>query len=208
MLSIIILNKFQLKDELENLSDLKITLSRLWNLDVENIKFYRSNFFGTFIRVKKKPYKIYIGEQLLNILNFDEMVFVLSHEIGHQDESSKKQGKNLIIFFVIFMALSYSIAYILSRYGWTNLFILIGFSLTLTLIGLVFVHLIIWRIELNADRLAYNKIGNIITIETAFKKMSKERPDINENFLFNLIFFDHPPIIFRIKSLKKLDEGN
>jgi Zn-dependent protease with chaperone function len=184
---------------------------KLINTIVEKTKISRDNLHIHYIgKETKNAFRkfslnkivILLGRGLEKILNFEEMLFVVAHEIGHT-----KNDKKIIFYFIIYsfslLILSLIISFLLPILGILNIYTFFLISIILFIVGIMGYNYISWSAEFKADEYAVIVTKDVTSAESFFIKFSNTQKDYPK--FINLIFYDHPPIQERIDQIKKIN---
>jgi STE24 endopeptidase len=194
----------------ELLQRVGIKVSRVFKMDASRRSRHTNAYFTGFGKVKR----IILYDTLLEKMNTDEVLAVVSHEAGHW---KKKHVLKLIIVSEIASLITIYISFrILQTDLLTNLFqiepdtffakiIILGFIGSI--ISFPFIPLgnyISRRFEREADRFSCKLMGNKESISTALIKLSKDNlSNLHPHPLFAAFYYSHPPIVERIESINK-----
>ncbi len=162
----------------------------------EDIKLYMINERSrpAFVMKRKNTIEVFIGKKLVEMLNKDEVLSVIYHEVGHY-----KQNRVILPFFII--AYSIGILYVLStllktHIDSTNFFLLFDMSLFILLMLYNFLKR---QEELQADRFSVEILDNSVTLKNALRKGYKAYDKFpSSHFLFNMTYNRHPELNYRI----------
>ena len=197
----------KIKQLLENVG---IRVSRVFKMDASKRSRHTNAYFSGFGKVKR----IILYDTLLEKLDHDEVLAVLSHEAGHW---KKKHILKLIIISEVVSLIAIYISFkVLQTDILTNIFriehdtffakvIILGFlgsiiSFPLTPLG----NYISRRFEREADRFSFQLIENKENISTALIKLSKDNlSNLYPHPLYAAFYYSHPPIVERIESINK-----
>ncbi len=199
-----------LKDKITNyLKKVEFNLSTIFVLDGSKRSTKANAYFSGFGTKKR----ITLYDTLINDLTEDEIVAVLAHEVGHY---KKNHVLINLIFSTVFMGFS---LWLLSLFINNPLLSealhvstpsfhigLIVFGILYTpiseLTGLV-MNILSRKFEYQADAFAKKTAGEKNMV-TALKKLSKNSlSNLTPHPLYVFVHYSHPPLIQRIKNLKK-----
>jgi STE24 endopeptidase len=194
----------------ELLQRVGIKVSRVFKMDESKRSRHTNAYFSGFGKVKR----IILYDTLLEKMNQDELLAVLSHEAGHW---KKKHILKLIIISEITSLVAIYISFrVLQTDFLTNIFhieqstffakvIILGFlgsiiSFPFTPLG----NYISRRFEREADRFSIQLMENKENISTALIKLSKDNlSNLHPHPLYAAFYYSHPPVIERIESIDK-----
>jgi Zn-dependent protease with chaperone function len=188
-------------------NELRDRLATIWNLSVEEIKliiFDDGDCPNAYREVKNGKLLIYVGKNLMKILNKDQLLFVLSHEVAHFKNKSSILVYCLSCFiYIIFL---WFINQIVPAAILLNQIFFIVLTFILFIIGVMGSNFLRWRDEYSADYYGGLMINDIRTVESFFHVDNIYQKD--HGLLVDLIYFDHPSNERRIKNLQKLKGRN
>lgn len=168
------------------------------------------NAYFTGVFGKKR---IVLFDTLLNDMTPTEVVAVLAHELGHFKLHHVRNGiirglaTSLLVFFLISLMLPHSIFYEAFSLGdITNYGGLIVFSLWFSVVEFLIQPLETWisrRNEFAADGFAKENIGGPTDMVAALKKL-REKSFVMpiSHPLYSAIYYSHPPMLERLRSLR------
>jgi STE24 endopeptidase len=185
-----------------------IKVSRVFRMDASKRSRHTNAYFSGIGKVKR----IIIYDTLLEKMEPDEIVAVLSHEAGHW---KKKHILKLIILSEIISFISIFISFkILQTNILTDLFqiepdtffakvVILGFIGSI--VSFPFIPLsnyISRRFERQADRFACELMENRETIAKALIKLSKDNlSNLYPHPLYAAFYYSHPAVVQRINSI-------
>jgi STE24 endopeptidase len=194
----------------ELLQRVGIKVSRVFKMDESKRSRHTNAYFSGFGKVKR----IILYDTLLEKMNQDELLAVLSHEAGHW---KKKHILKLIIISEITSLVAIYISFrVLQTDFLTNIFhieqstffakvIILGFlgsiiSFPFTPLG----NYISRRFEREADSFSIQLMENKENISSALIKLSKDNlSNLHPHPLYAAFYYSHPPVIERIESINK-----
>jgi STE24 endopeptidase len=189
-----------------------IKVSRVFRMDASKRSGHTNAYFSGIGKVKR----IILYDTLLEKMDQNEIIAVLSHEAGHW---KKKHVLKLIIISEIASFIGIYVSFrILQTELLSNLFqiepdtflarvIILSFigsiiSFPLTPIG----NYISRRFERQADRFAYELTEEKENISRALIKLSKDNlSNLYPHPLYAAFYYSHPPVIQRIESILKTE---
>jgi STE24 endopeptidase len=194
----------------ELLQRVGIKVSRVFKMDESKRSRHTNAYFSGFGKVKR----IILYDTLLEKMNQDELLAVLSHEAGHWKK--KHVLKLIIISEIISLAAIYISFRVLQTDLLTNIFqiephtffakiVILGFlgsiiSFPFTPLG----NYISRRFEREADRFSIQLMENKENISTALIKLSKDNlSNLHPHPLYAAFYYSHPPVVQRIESINK-----
>ncbi len=194
----------------ELLQRVGIKVSRVFKMDASKRSLHTNAYFSGFGKVKR----IILYDTLLEKMDQDELLAVLSHEAGHWKK--KHVLKLIVISEIISLAAIYISFMVLQTDFLTNIFhiehdtffakvIILGFlgsiiSFPFTPLG----NYISRRFEREADRFSMQLMENKGNISTALIKLSKDNlSNLHPHPLYAAFYYSHPPVIERIESINK-----
>ena len=202
-----------LKERIVRLAEkVGIRASKILQIDASKRSRHTNAYFTGIGRTKR----IILYDTLLHDMNHDEIMTVLSHEIGHW---KKKHLLKMMIVFEIFSLIGLYFSYRLTQGNLlSNLFnisidtLFAKFIILAFLFGIItlplkpLVNFFIRRHEREADRVSYELTGDITGMVSAFVKLSKENlTNLYPHPLYVLLYYSHPPILERIRDIKGFD---
>jgi hypothetical protein len=178
--------------------------------DLKKFKGKKSFNAGTPIHwPKAKKYRILLGEKLISKFNLNELIFVISHECGHIKKNHIIKAWLLSTILITIIGTLFQVVYLiliknnLAIVGnGVSFFILAGFMLIFTLLILGGLS---WRYESEADKEALKLTNNKKSAQSAFKKLLRSHPQRDYGTILNLLFYDHPLTVDRIKQISSLE---
>jgi len=182
---------------------LRDRLATIWNSSIEEIKliiFDDGDCPNVYRELKNGIILIYVGKNFMKVLNKDQLLFVLSHEVAH----CKKESPILVfcISFFIYIIFLYVINQIVPMAILLNQIFFLVLTFFLFIIGIMGYNFLSWRNEYIADYYGGLKINDIRTVESFFQVDSMYQKD--RGLFVDLIFLDHPSNNRRLKNLQKL----
>lgn len=195
----------------ELLQRVGIKVSRVFKMDASKRSRHTNAYFSGFGKVKR----IILYDTLLEKMNQDELLAVLSHEAGHWKK--KHVLKLIIISEIISLAAIYIAFMILQTDILTNIFriehhtffakiVILGF--VGSIVSFPFIPLgnyISRHFEREADRFSFEMMGNKESISSALIKLSKDNlSNLHPHPLYAAFYYSHPPVVERIESIDKL----
>jgi len=202
-----------LKERIVRLAEkVGIRASKILQIDASKRSRHTNAYFTGIGRTKR----IILYDTLLHDMNHDEIMTVLSHEIGHW---KKKHLLKMMVLFEIFSLIGLYFSYRLTQGNLlSNLFnisidtLFAKFIILAFLFGIItlplkpLVNFFIRRHEREADRASYELTGDIAGMVSAFVKLSKENlTNLYPHPLYVLLYYSHPPILERIRDIKGFD---
>jgi Zn-dependent protease with chaperone function len=189
-------------------NELRDRLAAIWDLSVEKIKliiFDDSNCPNAYRGSRENGIlPIYVGKNFMKIFNKDQLLFVLSHEVAHDQNKTSIPVFCLSCFiYIIFLCFINQIvpaAILLNPIFFTVL------TFIFIIIGIMGFNFLRWRDEYSADYYGGLKINDIRTVESFFQVDKIYQKDYG--LFVDLIFFDHPSNERRLKNLQKLKIRN
>jgi Zn-dependent protease with chaperone function len=193
------------KDRFNDFTDTKIKndLVNIWNMPSDQIKiiqFDDGDRPNAYRAVENKKLIIYFGKNLRKLLDENQLLFALSHEVAHFKYGDSRI--TFIVFCFFYMVFTCLISQIIVSMMLLNAgtFILITFILFLN--GLIGLNFIRWQDEYSADYHGGAKLKDVEMFESFFQIEKMYEKDYG--LLIDLIFFDHPPSERRLKNIQKL----
>ncbi len=201
-----------LEESLKNMmAKVNIRVSRVFRMDASKRSRHTNAYFSGIGRVKR----IILYDTLIEIFDHDEILAVLAHEAGHW---KKRHVLKMIIGMEI---ISFVGVYISFRVLQTDFLPDIfgiqqgTFFTKVALLGFIggiavfpFTPLssyISRRFEKQADRFACELSGNRDAMASALIKLSKDNlSNLHPHPLYAAFYYSHPPIVERIRELKKM----
>lgn len=200
-----------LEESLKNMMEkANIKVSRVFKMDASKRSRHTNAYFSGIGKVKR----IILYDTLLEKMNYDEILAVLSHEAGHW---KKKHILKMVVAAEVLSFIAIYIAFrILQTDFLTHLFrieedtfvakaVLIGFIGGI--ISLPFTPLssyISRRFEKEADRFSFQLTGNRDAMASALIKLSKDNlSNLYPHPLYAAFYYSHPPVVQRVREIKK-----
>jgi len=167
--------------------------------EIIEIKYYGSeNFENAFRQYSVKKIKIFLGRGFKK-LNFDELLFVISHEVGHT-RIEKRSYLRFFGFGIFFIIMCEIISLVLPVTGVLTIYSFFFITLILYLVGIMGFNYIFWSIEFDADKFAIELIKNHIGADSFLLRYRKTQKDFYT--IINLLLYDHPSINERLSRVK------
>ncbi|MBN2297659.1 MAG: M48 family metallopeptidase [Deltaproteobacteria bacterium] len=187
-----------------------ITVSGLFRMDAGKRSRHSNAYFTGIGKTKR----IVLFDTLLDTHTTEEIVAVLSHELGHWKMGHIK--KQLILSMGVSLAALY-LAYLLvnnhllySTFGFEGTSVYIGlFLLTIIVRPLAFfltplTSMLSRHFEQQADDYAFTLLGNTSPLVNALKQLAKENlSNLHPHPLYAWFYYSHPPLVERIERLKR-----
>jgi len=198
----------------ELMQKVNIKVRRVFKMDASRRSRHTNAYFTGFGKVKR----IILYDVLLEKMDHDEILAVLCHEAGHW---KKKHVLKFIILSEIASLIGIYIAFrVLQTDLLTGLFHIEQETLFSKILILFFIGSIITfpfiplssfisrRFEREADRFAYQLLGDRESISRALIKLSKDNlSNLHPHPLYAAFYYTHPPVIKRIESILKTEES-
>ncbi|MCK5218883.1 M48 family metallopeptidase [bacterium] len=189
-----------------------IKLSRIFKIDASKRSKHTNAYFTGIGKVKR----IVLYDTLIEKMEKNEILAVLAHEVGHW---KKKHLLKMIVFSeILALLLSYVAFRILETGFLIKLFqlqndtffaklIILGFLLSLAYFPFQPVFNYFSRKhEHEADRFSRELTGTADGMISALVKLSKDNlSNLHPHPLYAAFHYSHPPVVERIKQLKKTD---
>ncbi len=194
----------------ELLQRVGIQVSKVFKMDASKRSRHTNAYFSGFGKVKR----IILYDTLLEKMDQDELLAVLSHEAGHWKK--KHILKLIVVSEITSLAAIYISFRILQTDILTSIFhiephtlfakiVILGF--VGTIVSFFFIPLgnyISRRFEMEADRFSCELMGNKESISSALIKLSKDNlSNLHPHPLYAAFYYSHPPIVDRIESIDK-----
>jgi len=200
-----------LEDKIKDLmTKVEIRVSRVFKMDASKRSRHTNAYFSGIGKVKR----IILYDTLLEKMNHDEILAVLSHEAGHWKRKhilKRVVATEVLSFIGIYIAFR-----ILQTDFLTHLFqiekdtfvakaVVLGFigsiiSFPFTPLG----SYISRRFEKEADRFSFHLTGNRDAMASALIKLSKDNlSNLHPHPLYTAFYYSHPPVVQRIKDIMK-----
>ncbi|HKL17017.1 MAG TPA: M48 family metallopeptidase [Patescibacteria group bacterium] len=176
----------------------------------------RSSKSNAFFMGLGKNKKIALFDTLVKKHNIQEIVSILGHEIGHY---KKKHILMHILISILNLGLMfYLFSLFLESYDFFNAFglsepsiyvgiVIFGFLYTpISYIVSVFTNWLFRRFEYQADYFAKKTTGTYKHLVEALKKLAVNNlSNLYPHPFYVFLYYSHPPLLKRIKALKKID---
>lgn len=186
-----------------------IKVSRVFKMDASKRSKHTNAYFTGIGKVKR----IVLYDTLLQLMNKDEIISVLSHEAGHW---KKKHVLKLIILVETMSFSGIYISYWMIKTGilnklfeiqtatiFANLLILgfLGGIITFPLTPLF--SYLLRQHEREADRFAAGITENIEAMATSLIKLSKDNlSNLHPHPFYASFYYSHPPVVQRIREIR------
>ncbi len=200
-----------LEDKIKDLmTKVEIRVSRVFKMDASKRSRHTNAYFSGIGKIKR----IILYDTLLEKMNHDEILAVLSHEAGHW---KRKHILKMVVATEILSFIGIYIAFrILQTDFLTHLFqiekdtfvakaVVLGFiggiiSFPFTPLG----SYISRRFEKEADRFSFQLTGNRDAMASALIKLSKDNlSNLHPHPVYAAFYYSHPPVVQRIREIKK-----
>ncbi|MFZ5998239.1 MAG: M48 family metallopeptidase [Nitrospirota bacterium] len=182
---------------------------RILKIDASRRSRHTNAYFTGIGRTKR----IVLYDTLLASMSQNEILSVLAHEIGHW---KKKHLLKMLVALELFSFITLYITFrivqsdvLLTLFNIENntlfsKFVLLGFLAGIILVPLrPLVSAFSRRQERQADRTSYELTGDTGSMVSALVKLSKENlSNLHPHPLYVAMYYSHPPLIERIRSLK------
>ncbi len=204
-----------LEESLKNMMEkANIKVSRVFKMDASKRSRHTNAYFSGIGKVKR----IILYDTLLEKMDYDEILAVLSHEAGHW---KKKHIFKMVVATEVLSFIGIYIAFrILQTDFLTHLFRIeketfVAKAVVLGFIGgiisLPFTPLssyISRRFEKEADRFSFQLTGNRDAMASALIKLSKDNlSNLYPHPVYAAFYYSHPPVVERIRNMKKMVLG-
>lgn len=201
-----------LKDKIVELTKKAgIKASRILKVDASRRSRHTNAYFTGIGRTKR----VVLYDTLLEHMEVNEILSVLAHELGHW---KKKHLLKTLAVFEIFSFLGIYVSYRIIQsdmllhvfgIGADTLYVkilLLGFLGGILLFPLKpLVNFFSRRHERQADLASYELTGDIVSMQSALIKLSKENlSNFYPHPLYVALYYSHPPVSERIRYLKSL----
>lgn len=200
-----------IEDKIKKLMQkVNLKVSRVFKMDASKRSRHTNAYFTGIGRVKR----IILYDTLLEKMNHDEILSVLAHEAGHWKK------KHVLKMIIVLELISLVGIYISFRILQTDLLaalfqikqgtffakvVILGFIGGI--ISLPFIPLsnyVSRRFEKEADSFACELTGNSENMASALIKLSRDNlSNLHPHPLYAAFYYSHPPIVQRIKDIKK-----
>jgi STE24 endopeptidase len=176
----------------------------------------RSSKANAFFTGFGKNKRIALFDTLIANHSVPELIAVLAHEVGHFKHRHVIQhfvfGQINLCFLYVLASLCLSRPELYGAFGVTHPSYYVGFALfsllvqPLTIILGVVLNFWSRRHEFQADRFAGESTGEPAALIVALKKLSKDSlSNLTPHPLLVGLHFTHPPVLERIRALRKLE---
>ncbi len=176
----------------------------------------RSTKSNAFFMGFGKNKKIALFDTILDKHNVDEIVSILAHEIGHYKK--KHILTHLIISILNLGLMFYLFSIFLNDYSFFNAFfvnepyIYVGIVIfsflydPIDYIISIFTNTLFRKFEYQADYFAKKTTGTYKNLVETLKKLSLNNlSNLSPHPFYVFLKYSHPPVLKRIKALKKID---
>jgi len=201
-----------LKEQIKNIAIKSgYSITNIFVSDASKRTKHSNAYFTGFGKNKQ----IVLFDNLLSQLNNEEILAVISHEIGHY----KKKHIWLLFFInVIFQFIMFYLIFVLSYYSP----FLSAFKINNTNYLFKFIFTIIWlqvffwflsfpitfitrKTEFSADKFSFDLLNSAKPLISALIKLTKDNLSNPYPYhLYSKLYYSHPPLIERIDYLQKL----
>jgi len=200
-----------IEDKIKKLMQkVNLKVSRVFKMDASKRSRHTNAYFTGIGRVKR----IILYDTLLEKMNHDEILSVLAHEAGHW---KRKHVLKMIIVLELISLIGIYISFrILQTDLLTALFqikqgtffakvIILGFIGGIISFPFIPLSNYVSRLfEREADRFACELTGNSESMASALIKLSKDNlSNLHPHPFYAAFYYSHPPIVQRIKDIKK-----
>ncbi len=188
-----------------------IKVSRVFKMDASKRTKHTNAYFTGIGKVKR----IVLYDTLIEKMDKDEIISVLAHEAGHWKK--RHLLKHIIATEAIALIAIYAAYHLLQGDFLIELFHIEKSSFFAKVIILGFIgsivtfpfspvsHYFSRRHENEADKYSYELTGNSESMISALVKLSKDNlSNLHPHPLYALFHYSHPPVLERIKSIRKL----
>ena len=201
-----------LEESLKNMmARVNIKVSRVFRMDASKRSRHTNAYFSGIGRVKR----IILYDTLIEIFNHDEILAVLAHEAGHWKKRHILKmiiGMEIISFVGVYISFRVlQTDFLLDIFGiqqgtFFTKVVLLGFIGGIAVFPFTpLSSYISRRFEKQADRFACELSGNGEAMASALIKLSKDNlSNLHPHPLYAAFYYSHPPIVERIRELKKM----
>jgi STE24 endopeptidase len=214
-------NKFTPIEDEEFVDDIKevmqkagIKVSRVFRMDASKRTRHTNAYFSGIGKVKR----IVLFDTLLEKLDKDEILAVLAHEAGHWKKKHLLKMLTvmeliaLIVMFTAFKAVQSDFLTELFNISESTFFAkVIILSFIFSIVSFPFSPLLNHlsrRHEKEADRFSYEITGKTESMISALVKLSKDNlSNLHPHPLYSLFHYSHPPVLERIRQIKKFESS-
>jgi len=190
-----------------------LKVSRVFQVDASRRSRHSNAYFTGIGKVKR----IVLFDTLLELMNQDEVLAVLAHEVGHWKK--KHVLKHIIMTEVMAFCGILAAFWLLRGNGLPNMLGLVtaSFYAKALIMGFLFslvsfplTPLFSWlsrRGERESDRFAADLTGGTGAMASALVKLSKENlANLHPHPLYAAFYYSHPPVVERIRGLKAVEK--
>lgn len=191
-----------------------LKISRVFKIDASRRSKHTNAYFTGIGKTKR----IILYDTLLEKMTQDEILAILSHEAGHWKKKhilKRLVTSELIGFVTIYIAFRIMKSDIL-----IDLFNIDEPSFFVKLVVLGFLGSIVSfpftpissyfsrKHERQADQFAHDLMGESESLASSLIKLSKDNlSNLHPHPLFAKLYYSHPPVVQRIRELRKMDEN-
>lgn len=201
-----------LEDKIKDLmTKVEIRVSRVFKMDASKRSRHTNAYFSGIGKVKR----IILYDTLLEKMNHDEILAVLSHEAGHW---KRKHILKMVVATEVLSFIGIYIAFrILQTDFLTHLFQIGKDTFVAKAVVLGFIGGIISfpftplssyisrQFEKEADRFSFQLTGNRDAMASALIKLSKDNlSNLHPHPVYAAFYYSHPPVVQRIREIKKI----
>ena len=206
----------ELKTELENYAkEQNFKMKGLYKMDGSKRSTKTNAFFTGFGKFRR----IVLFDTLIQKHTTQELVSVLAHEMGHYKKGHihKFMIMSFINTFILFFILSFFIGnqYLFEAFSMQNMsiygaIVFFGFLYTpISEILSIIQNIISRKYEYEADKYSVTTYKNPKSMIEALKKLSVDNlTNLTPHKFKVFVDYSHPPVLDRIKAIKKIAEGN
>jgi len=191
-----------------------IKVTRVFKMDASKRSKHTNAYFSGIGKVKR----IVLFDTLLEKLDKDEILAVLAHEAGHWKKKhilkhlAIIETIALIVMFAAFKAVQNDFLIELFNISTSSFFAkIIILSFLFSIVSFPFSPLFNYfsrRNEKEADRFTYEITGRTDSMISALVKLSKDNlSNLYPHPLYSLFHYSHPPVLERIRDIKKLESN-
>ena len=206
------LEQGELKERIQSFARSQdFTVKEIFKIDASRRSSKSNAYFTGFGRFRR----IALFDTLIEKHTTDELVSVLAHEIGHY-----KKGhiiKNMVLSFMVTGILFFILSLFINNQGlfaafkmshvsvYASLFF-VGFLFTpINMFFSVLTNIISRKYEYEADRYAVEKYARPDDFINALKRLSVDNlSNLTPHFLKVFLEYSHPPVLQRIKVIRRL----
>lgn len=178
----------------------------------------RSTKLNAFFTGFGKSKRIVFFDTLIEKISPREIISVLAHEMGHFKHRHLLKGLLIsiitsgLMFFLLSFFINNPVVFEAFNMQSISIYASLAFFAFLyspvnTLLG-IFTNILSRKHEYQADRYAVTSTGDYVSLPEALKKLSVlNLSNLNPHPFYVFVHYSHPPVLERIRAIKKIGES-